>query len=216
VPCGCALIAYLGLSVLDGSARTIQFEIDQWSNNNWGFHALSRSHARCEIAISGAGDRRNRCETQSFRSYFSPERTVVLETLYQREAHSGYSLSVEERTAQGGPCACTWTAMRPPAADAGCSQTAQMLRPGAVRAGAGTIAGVSIVRYRRRDAGETTWLSLSPELGCEVMEEITDRSWILGIPNSRWRFRVTSYKSGEPDRAVFELPAGYRIRPRPM
>jgi hypothetical protein len=63
---------------------------------------------------------------------------------------------------------------------------------------------------------EQQQLGFSPELGCEVMEEISERYWIFGIPNSRWRFRVTSYQSGEPDPAVFELPAGYRIQPRPM
>lgn len=74
------------------------------------------------------------------------------------------------------------------------------------------IAGVDVVRYLAVDDYEEIQLSLAPSLGCEVMEHVRTYPGTLGIPGARWRYRVTSYKSGEPDPGLFRLPAGYSVQ----
>lgn len=69
------------------------------------------------------------------------------------------------------------------------------------------------MRYRAVDEnGTETELSLAPGLACEVMEEVHTWPGTLGIPGAKWQYRVTSYKSGEPDRNIFRLPVGYVVQ----
>ena len=100
--------------------------------------------------------------------------------------------------------------------DAICSQTAAVRLPGGWRVASGRIAGALTVQYRHvDDKGTTRELSLAPDYGCEVMEDIVRWKGTLGIPGAQWRYLVTSYKRGEPNKGVFELPAGYRVeKPR--
>lgn len=53
MPCGCALLAYLGLSQQVGasSARTIAFDMDWWDNNSWGVHNIVRDQISGTIAV---------------------------------------------------------------------------------------------------------------------------------------------------------------------
>ena len=67
------------------------------------------------------------------------------------------------------------------------------------------------MRYHAVGEKDETELSFAPELACEVMEEVHTWHGTLGIPGAKWRYHVTSYTPGEPDRSMFQLPVGYAV-----
>lgn len=212
MPCRCVLLAYMGLSIWDGAPRTIQYEIDDWRNDSWGLHNIERRTIRCETAIAGNGSRMNKCVYESFHHYLLRSASGSIRDLYIQPTHSGYSIDDKNRIASGGECKCTWDAPRQMPDDGACSQTAAQRLNRPERVGTNRIAGAVVVEYRSEEAyGTFRRISLAPEYGCEVMEQVDRTKGTLGIPGSQWRYRVTSYKPGEPSRSVFEVPPGYRV-----
>jgi hypothetical protein len=191
----------MGLSIWDGSPRTLQFEIDDWRNTSWGFHAIDRSTTRCEVAISGNGSRMNKCHSRYFHHYLIPAGSSYLHTLYLRAANSAYTIDDENRTARGGECKCRWEIARLKSEDYNCSQAARMRLPGARYVGRARIGGAQVTEYQHigRD-GTLRRLALAPGLGCEVMEEVERRKGTLGILGAQRHYRVTTYIPGEPNR----------------
>jgi hypothetical protein len=61
----------------------------------------------------------------------------------------------------------------------------------------------------RFDDGDiSVWLA--PSLGCaQVRRRLIERNWI-GIPTRVETMEVTKFEFGEPDRALFAVPAGFR------
>jgi hypothetical protein len=215
MPCGCVLLAYLGLSIWDGQPRTIWYEMDSWQNLSWGLHNIDRQRTRCETAISRDGSRMNRCEGEYLRHYFIPRGHTTMRTLYLRREKAGFSIDDANRTIRGGPCACTWEPIRAYDDDHQCARTAEARLPGSKFAGNGQIAGHSVLRFRLVDEEQTEReLALAPTAGCEVMEEIDTWKGTLGIPGAKWHYIVTSYTSGEPNPSEFQIPAGYALRGR--
>jgi hypothetical protein len=213
MPCACALLAYMGLIIPDGLPRTLSVEIDDWKNQSWGFHAVERRRIRCKIAISANGSRMNRCETESFRHFFIPEEHSSEHAIYLRPQNSAYRIDDESRSVRGGPCGCTWETFQLDVADPDCMRTAQARLSDSHRVGSGSVAGKPVIRYRAEDArGTVRELSLAPDLACEVMEEVHWWKGTLGIPAAKWGYVVTNYRPGEPDRRLFQLPAGYDLR----
>ncbi len=205
----------MGLSIWDGSPRTIHFEIDDWSNTSWGLHAIDRRTIVGETAISENGSRTNKWDFELFHHYLIRYGGGSEHTLYVQPTHTGYSIDDGGRIVDGGSCGCTWETAQLKSDDSSCSQTAAERLPGGDRIGSGRIAGALVTQYRRvDDRGTVSLLSLAPEFRCDVMEEIKRWKGTLGIPGAQWRFRVTSYKPGEPDKSVFELPAQYRVEQR--
>jgi hypothetical protein len=215
MPCVCVLIAYLGLSTIwDGSPRTLTFEIEGWSNQSWGLHDIERRRIRCEVAVAGDGSRMNQCGFEYFHHYFIRYSEGQIRSLYSRSDHSGFYIDDTNRTARGGRCNCTWTPMRAMPDDSECTRTAQVRLPNSKLTGTGQIAGHGTVQYSLIDTeGKQTDLSFAPALACEVMEEIVTFPGTLIIPGAKSRYRVTSYKTGEPDRSRFRVPSGYKIKP---
>jgi hypothetical protein len=214
MPCGCVLIAYLGLSTIwDGSARTLRFQIDGWQNQSWGLHAIDRQRIRCEVAVASDGSRMNRCEYELFHHYFFPDGRGMDRNLYLRSENAGFHIDDTTRMVRGGPCSCTWKPVSALADDNKCRRTAEARLSEGKSIGTGQIAGYEVVQYRAVDEkGAETRLSLAPGLACEVMEEIHTSPGTLGIPGAKWQYRVTSYKPGEPDRNAFRLPVGYTVQ----
>src|ERR1035441_155549 len=108
VPCRCILLAYLGLSIWDGPPRTLNFEIDDWSNKGWGLHNIDRMTVRCETAISVNGSRMNKCDAEWFHHYLIRYGSESHHTLYVQPIHSGYKIDDKNRVAYGGECECSW------------------------------------------------------------------------------------------------------------
>jgi hypothetical protein len=213
VPCSCVLLAYLGLSIWDGLPRTLQFQIDSWQNNSWGLHDIGRARTRCEVAIASDGSRMNRCEHDSFRHYFIHTGHGVYHTLYLPSDSIGFFLDDAARIAHEDRCKCTWESFRTIADDEECSRTAVARMPGAKKIGEAQEAGYSVVRYRAVDRqGREIQISLAPSLDCELMEEVRTSPGTLGIPGAKWRYYVTAYKAGEPDRNIFLVPPGYAVK----
>jgi hypothetical protein len=213
MPCGWALYAYLGLSIWDGSARTLQFQIDSWQNKSWGLHDIDRQRFRCEVAIAGDGSRANRCELEYFHHYFVPDGHWTIRTLYLRSENALFHIEDATRSVRGGPCSCTWQPMSVLADDSECSKTAQARLSGGKRLSNGRIASIDVVRYHAVDeTGEKTELSLAPQLACEVMEEMHTQPGTLGIPGAKRQYCVISYKAGEPDSGFFRMPVGYIVQ----
>lgn len=212
MPCGCVLLAYVGLSIWDGPARTLQIEIDDWNNKSWGLHDIDRRRSRCEIAIAGDGSRRSRCESEFFRNYFLPDGRYSMNTLYLRSDNAAFRIEDSTRTIRGGPCRCTWEIRTMVDDDRECRKTAEEHLRGGTRIRNARIAGVDAVRYFAVVEDEEVQLSLAPSLRCEVMEYVHAYPGTLGIPGARWRYRVMSYKSGEPDPGLFRLPSGYSVQ----
>jgi len=210
------LIAYFGLSIIpDGLPRTLQFQIDEWHNQSWGFHDIFRRRIRCEVAVASDGSRMNRCEQELFHHYFIPNGHRTEHGLYLRSANSAFQIDHSTRTAHGGTCHCAWEPPVAPADDGECRRTAAVHLWEGKRTGTGYVSGHRVVRYRSVDwQGMQIELSLAPGLGCEVMEEVHTSPGTLGIPGAKWRYRVSSYKPGEPDSSVFRLPAGYSVQQR--
>src|SRR6266850_6631667 len=214
MPCGCALVAYIGLEIWDGLPRTLQCQTDSWQNYSWGLHDIYRTRGRCTVAIASDGSRMNRCEADSFRHYFIPTEHATYHSVYLRSDHVGFALDDTTRTAYGGGCRCTWEPFRMMADDEECSRTAEAREPEAKNIGEGKIAGHRVVRYRFVDEqGTEVRMSLAPGLGCEVMEEVRLFKGTLGIPGAKWRYSVTAYKAGEPERNIFLVPPGYIVKP---
>ena len=202
----------MGLSIWDGAPRTIQVEIDDWSNQSWGLHDVDRMTIRGEIAVSGNGSRMGKFDAEWFHYYLIRYSGRAYHTLYVLPIHSGYSIDDKNRIAYGGECACSWDAERQKPDDSNCSQSAAIRLPGGKRVGSSRIAGALVVQYRHvNDKGTIRQLSLAPEHGCEVMEDLQRSKGTLGIPSALRRYRVTSYRPGEPDKSLFVLPAGYRV-----
>ena len=214
MPCGCVLIAYLGLStILDGSPRTIRFQIDDWHNQSWGLHDIDRRRLQCEVAVASDGSRMNRCENELFHHYFVSTRRGTEHSLYLHAANAGFYIDDATRIARGGSCTCTWEPLRALADDNECNRSAEARLSGGKRIGVGQITGHDVVRYRAVDEkGMETALSLAPGLACEVMEEVHTWPGTLGIPGAKWQYRVTSYTPGAPDGSMFRLPVGYVVR----
>src|SRR5260370_603196 len=202
----------MGLSIWDGSPRTIRYEIDEWNNQSWGLHAVDRKTMRCETAISANGSRMNKGDVELFHPYLIRYGGGSEHTLYVQPRYFGYLIDDKNRIAYGGKCSCTWQAVRLESGDSSCRQTAAIRLPGGERVGSHRSAGTLVMEYRGVDEKGTVYqLFLAPEYGCEVMEEIVRWKGTLGIPGAHWRYRVTSYKPGEPDESVFEVPTGYRV-----
>lgn len=214
MPCGCVLIAYLGLSTIwDGSARTLGFQIDHWQNQGWGLHNISRQRTRCEVAVASEGSRMNRCEDESFRNYFLSDGRSASRSLYLRAENAAFLIDEATRTVHGGPCSCTWTPLRALPDDGECRRAAAARLSQGKRIGTGRIAGYGVVHYRAVDEeGVETRLSLAPGLACEVMEQIHTWPGTLGIPGAKWHYQVTFIRPGEPDARLFRLPAGYVVQ----
>jgi len=199
MPCGCALLAYLGLSILDGRPRTLAFEIYDWQNTSWGFHAIDRTLTRCKVAISSDGSRMNRCESDSFHHYLILDQHFTEHTLYSRPENAGYRIDDMTGTAHGGHCSCTWESGRLDEGDIDCRRTAEELLPQSHPAGTGELIGQPVVRYQAiNESGTMRELALARNLGCEVLEDVHTWKGTLGIPGAKWRYVVTSYTPGEP------------------
>lgn len=213
MPCGCALLAYLGLSIFDGEARTIRFEINEWENRSWGFHSIDRSRTRCEVAIAADGSRHNRCESQAYRHYIIPSGEQQWHTLYLRTSNSAYQIYDDSRTAVGGKCECSWEPTRLSRADAECSEVTQVHLDAPKRLGTGEIAGQRVIRYGDvTDDGTTVELAFAPHQGCEVMEETRTHKGTWGIPAARRHYLVTSFITGPFGARLFKVPEGYSLQ----
>ena len=215
VPCGCVLMAYMGFAtILDGTPGTFRYEIERWSNDSWGLHNIQRDRMRGETAVRADGSRSNRVEQESFRYFFVPTgKRWVFRSLYLRSEGVGYQIDEEERTVSGGPCGCTWEDDRVVADDGRCSRAAA--RYGMTeRVGYGRVIGYEVARYQSEDGYSE--IAFSTGLGCQVMEKVETTPGTLGIPGSKWHYRLTGYTAGEPDAAKFRLPEGYRVMSRPM
>jgi hypothetical protein len=213
VPCSCVLLAYLVLPIWDGLPRTLHFQIDSWQNNSWGFYDIDRGRTQCEVAIASDGSRMNRCEHDSYRHYFIPQERVIYHSVYSRSENAGFRLDDLARTAYGGHCRCTWDHFRTIADDEECTRTADVRLPGAKNVGEAEVAGHRVVRYRGVDQQSTEiHISLAPSLDCELMEEVRTSPGMLGIPAAKWRYYVTAYRPGEPDRNLFLVPPGYGVK----
>ena len=212
MPCGCVLLAYVFSESWDGIPRTTQFQIDAWQNLTWGLHNIYRQRTQCEVAIAGDGSRANRCESQYFRHFFWPDGSQSFRSLYLRPENAGFQLDDNTHIARGGPCDCTWEPRKALADDSECTRTAGRRLPGGKRMGVAQIAGHTVVRYRAVHEEGVTQLSFAPGLACELMESIETALGTLGIPSAKSHYQVTSYKAGEPDRSLFQLPAGYIVQ----
>jgi hypothetical protein len=213
MPCGCVLLAYLGLSTIwDGPPRTLHFEIEDWSNLSWGLHDIDRRSIRCEVAVASDGSRMNQCEYEMFHHYFLRYNGGVGRTVYTRFDHAGFAIDDAKRTARGGTCSCTWEAFHTIPDDDKCRRTAQVRLPDSELMSTGHIAGYETVEYRLvQEDGEEIELSLAPAITCEVMEEVHTWPGTFGIPGAKWRYQVNSYQAGEPDQNRFRAPYGYNI-----
>ncbi len=198
------------VSLFGDSPRTVRFTVESWSNDSWGLHKIERDLMWGETAVRADGSRSNRVEQESFRHFFVPTgRRWVFRSLYLRTEGLGYQIDEEERTASGGQCGCTWDDDRAEADDGRCSKTAT--RYGMTeRVGYGRVAGYEVARYRRSDGFSE--IAFATGLGCQVMEQVETTPGTLGIPGSKWHYRVTGYTAGEPDAARFRLPEGYRVK----
>ena len=166
MPCSCMLIAYLGLStIVDGSPRTLQFQIDDWQNQSWGLHDIDRRRLRCEVAVASDGSRMNRCEHELFHHYCVPKGRGTEHNLYLRSSNEGFEIDDTARTARGGSCACTWEPFRALADDNECRRTAGARRREGKRIGTGQIAGHAVLRYGSVDeTGKGRGVGLPPGL----------------------------------------------------
>lgn len=209
MPCGCVLLAYMGLSILDGMPRALQLQINSWENRSWGIHNIDRSRTRCDVSISIDGSRMNRCKEETFTGYFIPRDQWNWHSIYLRPDNVAFRIDDAAHTVQGGDCRCTWQLLLPHSQDSECTRTAQQYSAAAKRQTDSQVLGHRVVRYRAIDKeGTEIELSLAPALGCEVMEHVKTWAGTLGIPGAKWHYRVTAYRAGEPDREVFSLPPG--------
>ena len=139
--------------------------------------------------------------------------------IYDRPRQIGYRIDDAGRLATLEPCNCTWKLAQapPPTAKADCSDS-PALAAGARQSSASTkvLAGVAVWWYRSRQGNEAAEVALAPSFGCQAMEEtVTTYNW-FGLPTSGRRFRVRSYSPGEPGRANFLPPPGYRVEEKPL
>ena len=218
MPCGCVLLAYYGLSILDGLPRTIHYQIDQFENTSWGFHKTQRVTINGTAYISADGSRRNDVSSSSFRHWFIPDGSSRMHSLYLGGPNEGYEIDHESRTVTGGPCACTWTRLELDRNDPTCVRTANGMVRDPHLEQEGRIAGNRVLWFSADIAlpppgtRRTVRLALAPALACEALEYSIGDTGFLDIPYRSWRYRVVSYQPGEPPPGTFRLPPGYQIK----
>lgn len=207
------LYAYLGLAISDGQARTISFETDFWENRSWGVHDVERGRVWGTVAVFSDGSRANVGESDYRKYYFVPNGHWQWHTIYLPSHRSSYVIEDDKRIVSRIPCTCGWELVKVEADDSVCSRTADGLDL-KQRAGYSVIAGIPVVRYRKRDPSASHDAALAPAFECELMEEDQTTFNDYGLPTSYRHMRVTSYIPGEPDPALLTLPPGYPITER--
>lgn len=190
-----------------GFPRTLEFQLDTWENDSWGLHKIDRNSTHCRVAVRADGSRHNQCSFEWFRNYFLRRGGNKMTTLYLRPENTAYELDESVQQSRNVPCNCTWEIEPFQPDDFQCSRTADENAPGATRTGTGRIAGAPVVNYQSLgEDGTEIELSVAPTEHCEVMAMTITTPGTLGIPSSRWAYRVTSYKPGDPDWTLFRRP----------
>jgi hypothetical protein len=218
MPCGCVLLAYYGLGILDGLPRTIHYQIDRFENTSWGFHKTWRETINGTAYISADGSRLNVASSASFRHWVIPDGSSRMRSLYLSGPNEGYEIDQEARTVTGGPCACTWTRFELDRDDPTCVQSASSMIDDPHLEREGRIAGHRVLWFSASRplppprARRTVSVALAPGLACEALEHSHIETGFLDIPYRTWRYRVVSYQAGEPPPDTFRLPPGYRIK----
>jgi hypothetical protein len=209
------MLVYLGLSILDGQARTIRCEITDWKNRSWGFHAIERSTTVCEVAVASNGSRANQCTSNFYRHLVVPDGTWNIRTLYLQPQNEAYRLDESSRTATGGECQCAWTPQVLVTSDRSCLEMSRLYLEKPKASGEGLIAGQRVIRYEQiNDDGDRLEYAFAPERGCELFEETRTYPGALGLPGAKFQFRITAYLPGEPDPRKLQIPDGYTVKPQ--
>jgi hypothetical protein len=195
------------------SVGTIGFELEYWTNTSWGLHNIDRSSMTCVSAVSADGSRMNRCERRDFHHYLVPSERRNFHNVYRKGPNEVYRIDHGKHLALRESCRCSWQITGLPAEDdAQCSRTAAAFLPSGNFKGNDSVAGQPVAVYSKSDDEEPSYqMAFAPGLHCEVMERIETWKGTFGIPGAQSSYRITSFKPGEPDRSLFDIPAGYRI-----
>lgn len=194
------------------SSGIYQFEYVRWDNQSWGLHNVSHIKLHCEMAVASNGSRVNRCYAEGFHHYIISQGQDSGHVLYVEPTRECYSINHEARTVGHGFCRC-WKDSPSSSKDSNCNRRASAELPNGKFIGSSEVAGARVVEYREEgNDGRLTYLALAPSLGCEIMDSLELQFGKFGVPTSIIRYRITSYKPGEPGNSLFELPAGYKIR----
>jgi hypothetical protein len=98
MPCGCALLAYIGLSVLNSPA-TVEFQLEHWENKSFGFHDIDRQRIWGTVAESGDGSRSNNIGGTYYRYYFARNGQFSAHAIYLRPSNIAYEVDDAAKTA---------------------------------------------------------------------------------------------------------------------
>ncbi|MBI3208737.1 MAG: hypothetical protein HYZ37_07530 [Candidatus Solibacter usitatus] len=100
-------------------ARTVQIQIDQWTNRSVGFHNIDRQRANFRVALSDSSSRID-FESEAFRYYLFPighQRMTVI-----RSSNEVYVIDHDSRTFYEGRRGYTWAVPGLQANDSDCSR----------------------------------------------------------------------------------------------
>lgn len=189
--------------------RTMVWESSGWANESWGFHAIGRWSGTVTLAYGRDGRTYERRAQRTFRNYVIDAGQWHRAKVYLAGAEHTVEIDHEERTYRfsgihGWP---VWDRDDPE-----CAKKSQHFLLTDVRRGReAMIAGIRSIEYTgRRSDSETHTYWLAPSLGCSQMRAVISGRNRMGLPTMSSHTEVTSVRLGEPEPALFELPAEYR------
>jgi hypothetical protein len=191
--------------------RTLKLKSTGWENVSWGFHAVRRWSGSAVLAYSRNGPIMEQHTQQNYRNWIVRDtqwdHVQIKFPLEQRTIeidHSSKEYQVRSGVRGGLP---VWDSD-----DSDCAKMALAFSLSDLkREGETVIAGFRSIRYTGlRSKKEREHLWLAPSLGCTQMMVVTSAHNTFGLPTAYSRSEVVSVRLGEPDKALFAAPKGYR------
>jgi hypothetical protein len=192
--------------------RTPRWEGYGWENTSWGFHAVQRWSGSTVLAYRRDGGIMERNSRREWCNYVIPksewdtaqikfpkeQRTIAID--YRAKEYS------ERVGVRGG--LPVWDPD-----DADCAKLALWFELSDLKRvmGETVIAGIRSIPYTGvRSKTERVSVWLAPSLGCTQMRLVSADHNSIGLPTSHSWMEVVWARIGEPDAALFKVPAGYR------
>ena len=192
--------------------RTVRWEGSGWENTSWGFHAVRRWSGSTVLSYRHDGAIMERNSRREWRNYFIPN--ADWDTAQIKFPLEHRSIRIDHKTGEYYERAVVpgespvWDAE-----DAACGKLALRFDLSELKrvTGETVIAGIRTIEYTgKRSKTERYSVWLAPSLGCTQMRVVANDHNGVGLPTSHSVFEVVSAQIGEPQTALFEVPAGYR------
>jgi hypothetical protein len=194
--------------------RTLVYESSGWANQGWGFFRINRYRGLETEAVSQDGTAMLRSTGRDYDWYFSPssvhDRARIVLPKQLRTVELEHDL--KKRRELGG----VWRFSESWSSAQDCAERASLAGKARRTFKDPMVAGVKSIEYLYRKWGpnKSLRIAFAPALGCIAVER-SEWEWNgMGFPILQKHFRLVSAKPGEPEPALFAIPASYQLTPQ--